>query len=1009
MPGPASEGLDARKAVLPAKVRIPTVQYLRRLRLDGVLERLRGRRLALVAAPPGAGKTTLLVQLAAAAKGPVAWYRTEAAEAEPELFLRYVGAALDHATGAMHPPARSLEELVKAIESFPGERLLLLLDDLHALQGTPSERLLERLIENAPPSLSIVAAARAIPRFNLSRLRVSDLVVELDGDDLRFRTWETERLFRDFYHEPLPPEDLAALTRRTEGWAAGLQLFHLATKGKPPHERRRLIASLSSRSKLVRDYLARNVLAGLSPQLREFLLGTCVLGRVTGGLCDRLLGREGSAALLEQLEARQIFCVALDDEGAYRYHEVLRSHLEMVLVEQVGEVEARARYRHAAELLEQAGHLPEALAAYCRGQDLASASRLLGVRGEQLAGRGGDWLELLPATLVRNDPWLMLASARHEFAAGRLAGAVAAYGRAIAASSAGPSADAARRERSAAQLWLDPTPMPGPRSDWVELLRMAVRRQPATAAKAAAALPGPQGRLAAGLAALLAGYRRRALTLLAGVTANPDAGAELVLGARLGTAFAALLAGETVPGRAQAEGVAADAERLGLRWLARAGRAMLAVSGDPEERAGAGEIRRRCERDGDAWGAALAGWFEALGALSAGEHPIRQLEHTTGELRRLEAGTLEAWSRSLLALALTRAGEPDAGDTAAQAEAFARSAGVHGARAVALLVLAANARGQRRAELAAAGRAMIEAGGFSWSDVASRVLREHAVEHDAPPRVVIRCFGGFSMELDGVPVDLTGVKPRARTALRLLAVRAGRRVHREQLVDALWPGVDAHSGTRNLQVAVSAVRRQLEPNLPRGASSLVVREGDAYRLNLPDGAEVDTLVFEQALASARVAHDADTPATARTALTRALDVYQGDLLPEDGPAEWIIELREQYRTEATNAAVALAELEVDAGNPRAAAAACERGLAIDHYRDELWRLLREAHERAGHHAAAARAARAYESVLLELGLPAADNGTAPHRTPRPFGEAAQVRKRHSSISAMEQDRPEGAR
>jgi len=990
-------------------VRIPAAQYLRRARLDAVLERLSGRRLALVVAPPGSGKTTLLVQLAAAARAPVAWYRAEAAESEPEPFLRHIGAALDRATGAPQPPARSLEDVVKAIESFTGDRLLLLLDDLHALQGTPSERELERLVENAPPSLTIIAAARAIPRFNLSRLRVSDLVVEVDGDDLRFRTWETERLFHDFYHEPLPPEDLAALTRRTEGWAAGLQLFHLATKGKPPDARRRLIASLSSRSKLVRDYLTRNVLAGLSPQLREFLVDTCVLGRVTGELCDRLLGREGSAALLEQLEALQIFTVPLDDEGAYRYHEVLRSHLMMVLVEQVGQAQAQARYRRAAELLEQAGHLPEALAAYCRGQDLTSASRLLGLRGEQLAGRAGEWLELLPAALVRHDPWLLLASSRQDFASGRLTSAIAGYGRAIAVFGGGRGADAARRERAAAQLWLDPTPMPGPRGDWVDLLRAAVRRQPAIASKAATTLTGPEGLLAAGVAALLAGYRRRATNLLAGVTADTDAGSELVLGARLASAFAALFAGEPDSGRAQAETAAADAEHLGMRWLARMGRAMLAVTGDLQERAGASEIRRRCSQEGDAWGAALAAWFEALGALSAGEHPIRLLERTTAELRRLEAGTLEAWSRSMLALALTRAGEPDAGDTAAQAEAFARSAGVHGARALALLVLAANARGQRRAELAAAGRAMIEAGGFSWTDVAGRVLREASSERDAPPRVVIRCFGGFAMTLDGVPVDLAGVKPRARTALRLLAVRAGRRVHREQLVDALWPGVDAQAGTRNLQVALSAVRRQLEPNLPRGASSLLVREGDAYRLNLPEGAEVDTLAFEQALARARSARDARVGDAARAALTRALEVYQGDLLPEDGPAEWIIELREQYRTEATNAAVALAELELDAGDPRAAAAACERGLGIDHYRDELWRLLREAHERAGHHAAAARAARAYESVLLELGLPAPDtDGTGPHPTPRPFGETAQVRRRHSSISAIEHERPEGA-
>ena len=70
------------------------------------------------------------------------------------------------------------------------------------------------------------------PGINLSRLRVADELLEVGTDDLRFRAWEVEQLFRDVYHDPVPPADLAVLARRTEGWAAGLQLFHLATRGR---------------------------------------------------------------------------------------------------------------------------------------------------------------------------------------------------------------------------------------------------------------------------------------------------------------------------------------------------------------------------------------------------------------------------------------------------------------------------------------------------------------------------------------------------------------------------------------------------------------------------------------------------------------------------------------------------------------------------------------------------------------------------------------------------------
>ncbi len=86
------------------------------------------------------------------------------------------------------------------------------------------------------------------------------------------------------------------LARRTEGWAAGLQLFHLATRGKSAEERRRILSGVGTSSRLVREYLARNVLLDLPEELRTFLVETCVLGRLTGDLCDRLLDRHGSGA-----------------------------------------------------------------------------------------------------------------------------------------------------------------------------------------------------------------------------------------------------------------------------------------------------------------------------------------------------------------------------------------------------------------------------------------------------------------------------------------------------------------------------------------------------------------------------------------------------------------------------------------------------------------------------------------------------------------------------------------
>ena len=167
-----------------------------------------------------------------------------------------------------------------------------------------------------PDGVRVLAATRRRPDINLPRLLVAGDLLELHPDDLRFRSWEVEELFRDIYGEPLPPGDLAVLARRTEGWAAGLQLFHLACRGRSPAERHRLLASLGTHFALASEYLARNVLADLEHELSEFLLQTCVLGQLTGELCDELLDASGSQAHLAALAERQVFTHAVDGTTA---------------------------------------------------------------------------------------------------------------------------------------------------------------------------------------------------------------------------------------------------------------------------------------------------------------------------------------------------------------------------------------------------------------------------------------------------------------------------------------------------------------------------------------------------------------------------------------------------------------------------------------------------------------------------------------------------------------------
>jgi DNA-binding SARP family transcriptional activator len=242
---------------------------------------------------------------------------------------------------------------------------------------------------------------------------------------------------------------------------------------------------------------------------------------------------------------------------------------------------------------------------------------------------------------------------------------------------------------------------------------------------------------------------------------------------------------------------------------------------------------------------------------------------------------------------------------------------------------------------------------------------------EGPPATSIRCLGAFSMTVQGRTIDLTAVRPRIRRLLRLLAFKAGRPVHREVLTEVLWPGMDPVLAGRNLHVAVSTLRHVLEPDLPKGAaSSLVVRDGETYRLSLPQDAFVDVVELDARLEATRAALDRTDPGEALQEARRALVLFDGDILPEEGPSEWIVAERDRRRLEITDLAGALAEALIDVGRPDEAAWMCRRGIQVDRYHDVLWRTLSRACELAGDLAASARARRDYQALLLELGIPA---------------------------------------
>lgn len=931
---------------------------LRRDRLVRSLDRVAEGRLGLVVAPAGYGKTTLVASWAGTFPGPVAWYRARASDGADAVLTR-LSADWQVALPGGPPTVSSLLEHLHRDD----DPHLLVIDDVQSLRDDDARLTVERLAQESPHRTAIVIGSRTTPDLDLVHGEVSAHPVVVGEDDLRFRSWEVESLFRDVYESPLLPEDAAALARLTEGWAAALHMFHLSTSGLPPAQRRLAVRSLAGRSRYAWRYLSRQMLAGLSADRSDFLRRTAVFEVLTARRCDTLLGRTDSQQVLEDLVARQAL-TSTDDGGlTFRYHEVLRRHLEADLEATIGLPALREWYRRAAELLEADGALDEALRVRARAGDWAGVRATVLVAGDRIDSGRESWTGLLPEWLLHDDPWIELVEAERLLSDGQLESAASVARRAAERLDDPRGQERARDVVGRARAWSTLEGTPARR--WYEQVAEALRHLPSTGRPTRPAQNAVDDILARPFVFLLRGDVAGAEEAAVHAEAHTTPSSHAALALDLLKSVTAVLDGRQHPD-VVTEAVAAQTEIDDVGWFARAACAVRAGTQRDEDQAVQDSARAvgLCDRLGDSWGAAWAAAMAGLRSVAtSGEDEHAWLDEATGRLEQLDAHVPAAWTRALGALAQARRTSSDAAPLAREALAAAHAAGCPGAQATALAAL--GSAEQDSGHLRAA-RALADETGVTfrpWQAAVGSSRRPHP--RLVPYQAVL--FGGFDLSTFGRHVELGGLRPRARQLLHILALHTGEPVHRERLAEMLWPEASPDVSIHRLQVAVSSLRRLLEadPSGPEG--EVLRRDGLSYVLRLPEGSQVDVHEFTRALHRARDARRAGRADETITALQAALDLYRGDLLPEDGPAEWVADSRESLRTEAAAAGALLARL-LAARDPRVALGVAERAVGIDQYNDEAWNLLIHLHRHLGDTAMVQRTTAMYEEVLRDLGV-----------------------------------------
>ncbi len=439
----------ARRAQVVARPRIVE-------RLDSTLDA--GHRLTLVSAPAGFGKTTLLGDWLAELDQRqrhtrVGWLSLDENDNDLTRFVAHLVAALRSAeldvdvavleslstasTAAALTPL--VNDLARAAEREPGTQWIVVLDDYHVIGASEVHEAVTFLLEHLPDHLHLVIATRSDPPLPLARLRSRGQLCELRAADLRFTPLEAQEFLNRVMGLELTAADVDALEDRTEGWIAGLQLAALSLRGIADRDEvAEFIQAFTGSNRFVIDYLADEVLARQSPEVRDFLLRTAVLDRLHGPLCDAVTGGTGGAQTLADLERGNLFVVPLDTERSwYRYHHLFADVLHArLLAEQ--DADLPDLHMRASEWFAARGLVADAVRHALAAEDFDRAGYLMEEALPQIRPTRQDgllltWVRSLPGPVVRRSPvlcilssWSLLMSGDLDAAGSRLDDAEAA-------------------------------------------------------------------------------------------------------------------------------------------------------------------------------------------------------------------------------------------------------------------------------------------------------------------------------------------------------------------------------------------------------------------------------------------------------------------------------------------------------------------------------------------------------------------------------------------------------
>lgn len=204
--------------------------------------------------------------------------------------------------------------------------VLIILDDFYHIKDEFLNTTIDYLIKYSSSNVHYVLLTREDPFLYLGELRAEGKILEIGQESLKFTSKEVYSFLQNTLKLDLSDSEINAISQKSEGWIAGIQLMALAIKNKSNID----ISNIDTTNNYLVEYLTQEILNQLTSDERDFLIKSSILNYFNDELCNEVLNINNSKNIIQSFVNKNLFIIVVDSKNnTYRYHNIFKQFLNI--------------------------------------------------------------------------------------------------------------------------------------------------------------------------------------------------------------------------------------------------------------------------------------------------------------------------------------------------------------------------------------------------------------------------------------------------------------------------------------------------------------------------------------------------------------------------------------------------------------------------------------------------------------------------------------------------------